>query len=130
MTPAELRVVREWLGLTGEALGRLVGVRDRTIRRWEAGQDVIPDGVRVDIEHLKATADEYVESLVEGLLGASKVVLITYRTNEDFWSEDPSRKPFPASYHRAISARVAQEVPGLSIVYALGLSVVVGRVTL
>ena len=65
MTPAELRVVREWLGLTGEALGLLIGVQDRTVRRWEAGQDRIPDGARLDIERLEFFAVAAVDALVE-----------------------------------------------------------------
>jgi transcriptional regulator with XRE-family HTH domain len=118
MTPAELRVIREWLGLTGEALGQLVGVQDRTIRRWESGQDRIPDGARLDIEHLESLATEAVEALTSQLRDAAEISTLTYRTNEDFWAHRPALAQYPASWHRAIIARVAHEVPGLEIGYA------------
>jgi DNA-binding transcriptional regulator YiaG len=117
MTPAELRVVREWLGLTGEALALLLGVQDRTVRRWEAGQIIIPDGARLEIEQLEAQADTIVEEQVLALNDARDPVTMTYRTNEHYWQHHPEQEPRPASWHRAITARIAQEVPGLSIVY-------------
>lgn len=120
MTPAKLLVTREWLGLTGETLGQIIGVQDRTIRRWEAGQSPIPHGAFADIERLVAATDALVEQHVNRLLDTDEVVLRTYRTNDDYWEEDLTRKPFPAQYHRAIAARVAHEVPGLSIVYSRG----------
>jgi len=117
MTPAELRVVREWLGLTGEALGALIGVQDRTVRRWEAGQDRVPEGARLDIERLEDMAAAAVGAVVDQLADAREVRMLTYRTNDDFWAHRPELAPHPASWHRAIAARVAQEVPGLAIDY-------------
>ena len=43
MTPAEMREVREGLGLTQAALAELFGVHIRTVRRWEAGH-MVPRG--------------------------------------------------------------------------------------
>src|SRR5690606_40083818 len=37
MTPAEFRVVREFLGLTPEWLAAHLGVSGRTVRHWEQG---------------------------------------------------------------------------------------------
>jgi len=65
MTDAELRVVREYLGLTGEALAAILGVDNRTIRRWEAGTHEIPDGAREQIERIEAMAAEMVTRAVE-----------------------------------------------------------------
>src|SRR5690606_819281 len=47
MTPAEFRVVREFLGLTPEWLAAHLGVSGRTVRHWEQGKYAIPDGVRL-----------------------------------------------------------------------------------
>ena len=115
MTPAKLRVVREWLGLTGEALSQVIGVQDRTIRRWEAGQVRIPDGARLDIERVGADADAEVAALVTQMSNAADVVALTYRTNAEFWAHRPELAPFPACWHHAIVARVEQEVPHLAI---------------
>jgi transcriptional regulator with XRE-family HTH domain len=50
-TPAEIREAREALGLSTEALARMVLVDDgSTIRRWEAGTHVVPGPVSVLLE--------------------------------------------------------------------------------
>lgn len=48
MTPAEFRAARESLGLTGEALARVLHVNgSRIIRKWEAGEARVPGPVEV-----------------------------------------------------------------------------------
>jgi DNA-binding transcriptional regulator YiaG len=48
MTPADLKSIRESLGLSAKAFARLVQVEsDRTVRRWEAGDRDIPGPVIV-----------------------------------------------------------------------------------
>jgi hypothetical protein len=39
-----------------------------------------------------------------------------YRSDEEYHAAHPE-VPFPASWHRAVVARIAQEVPGLAIAY-------------
>lgn len=115
MTPAELKVVREFLGLSGAALGVRLDVSDRTIRHWEEGKYPIPDGVRLAVERLEAMTGELVSELIDKLMDAPDPVLVTFRSDE----ECPTIHgiTLPASWHRAVAARVAQEVPGLSITY-------------
>ncbi|GAA1011538.1 helix-turn-helix domain-containing protein [Streptomyces thermogriseus] len=117
MTPAELRVVREFLGFTPESLAEHLKVSARTVRHWEAGKYKIPDGVRLEIEKLEAQTAKYVEAVIEQLMDLPDPAVVTYRTDAEYKATDPS-SPFPASWHRAVIARVAQEVPALSIVYA------------
>jgi len=116
MTPAELKVVREYLGLSSAALAKYLGVSDRTVRHWEAGKYPIPDGVRLEVEKLEAYTAEFVASVVEKVMDISDPVVVTYRTDEEYHAAHPEI-PLPASWHRAVIARVAQEVPGLSIVF-------------
>ena len=116
MTPAELKVVREFLGLSSAALAKYLGVSDRTVRHWEAGKYPIPDGVRLEIEKLEAYTAEFVAGVVEKLMDIPDPVVVTYRTDEEYHAAHPEI-PLPASWHRAAIARVAQEVPGLSIVF-------------
>jgi hypothetical protein len=114
MTPAELRVVREFLGLSPEWLGVHLGVSGRTVRHWEYGKYAIPDGVRLEIEKLEAQTGEYVGAVVDQLMDLPDPVIVTYRTDAEYRSADPG-SPLPASWHRAVIARVAQEVSSLSI---------------
>ncbi len=112
MTPAEFRVIREYLGLTGDWLAAHLGVSGRTVRHWEAGKYPIPDGVRLAIERFEWETASLVGLLVEGLNRTGDRVIVTYRSDEEYQSVE-SRPARLASWHRAVVARVAQEVPGL-----------------
>lgn len=113
MTDAEMRVVREFLGVTPEWLAEHLAVSARTVRHWEAGKFAIPDGVRLSVEQLEGVADQQVAVAVELLNDAAGPVLGLPRHDSDC----PPECPFPAGWHRAIAARVALEVPGLSMRY-------------
>ncbi|MGI5273146.1 helix-turn-helix domain-containing protein [Nonomuraea sp. CA-218870] len=114
MTDAELKVVREFLGVTGDWLADHLGVSPRTVRHWEQGKYPIPDGVRLTIENLEATAAQQVSAAIELLNDAPDAAMAIPRTEADC----PPECPWPPSWHRAVAARIAQEVPGLSIVYS------------
>ena len=116
MTPAEFRVARESMGMSGPWLAAHLGVSDRTQRHWEAGRYPIPDGVRLEIERLLADTDQHVTAHIERMMGMPDPVMITYATDEQYHAAHPD-SPYPASWHRAVAARVSREVPGLSIAY-------------
>lgn len=116
MTAAELKVVREFLGLTGDWLAQHLGVSPRTVRHWEAGKYDIPDGVRLAVEDLEARTGEFISGVVEKLMDLPDPGVITYRDDAEYKAARPESE-FPASWHRAVVARVAQEVPGLSIAF-------------
>ncbi|MFI6496930.1 helix-turn-helix domain-containing protein [Nonomuraea typhae] len=111
MTDAELKVVREWLGLSLQWLADHLGVSLRTVQHWEQGKYAIPDGVRLTVEQLETTAAQQVTAGVTMLMDVPDPVLGLPR-------ECPADCPWPPSWHRAIAARIAQEVTGLSMVYA------------
>lgn len=117
MTPAEFKVVREFLGLTGDWLAGHLGVSPRTVRHWEAGKYDIPDGVRLEMESLEARTGAFVGSIVVKLMDLPEPGVITYRDDAEYHAAHPE-SPFPASWHRAVVARISQEVPGLSIAFA------------
>lgn len=117
MTPAEFKVVREWLGLTGDWLAEHLGVSPRTVRHWEQGKYAIPDSVRLRIEDLEARTAQFADGIAEQLMDVPDPAVITYRDDDEYHAAHPDIT-FPASWHRAVIARVAQAVPGLSIVYA------------
>ncbi|MFF7558279.1 helix-turn-helix domain-containing protein [Streptomyces olivaceus] len=117
MTSAELRVVREYLGLTPEWLAGHLKVSARTVRHWEAGKYAIPDGVRLEIEDLERRTGEFVSGIIDQLMDLPDPGVVTYRDDEEYHAAHPGIG-FPASWHRAVVARVAQEVPALSIAFA------------
>ena len=108
MTPAEFAMVRAHLGLTGEWLAEYLGVALRTVRRWEQGAAAIPDGVRAQVEELEAITAEQVAALVSALRGASEVTLGVPQATAG---------GFPARWWLMVAARVAEEVPGLTVRY-------------
>lgn len=116
MTPAEFRVVREFLGLTGDWLAGHLNTSPRTVRHWEAGKYLIPDGVRLELEDLEQRTAEFVAGAVEKLLDMPDPGLVVYRSDAEYHAAVPD-SPFPASWHRAVVARIALEVPALAISY-------------
>lgn len=116
MTDAEFRVVREFLGLTGDWLAGHLGVSARTVRHWEQGKFAVPDGVRLAIEDLERRTGEFIGAVVEQVMDVADPVVLVYRSDGEYHQAHPEIA-FPASWHRAVVARVAQEVPGLSITY-------------
>lgn len=122
MNAAEFKVVREFLGLTGDWLAARLGVSGRTVRSWEQGKYDIPDGVRLEIEDLERRTGEFVSGIVDKLMDLPDPGVVTYRSDAEYKSAHPDAE-FPASWHRAVTARVAQEVPGLRIAYATDVAV-------
>jgi Domain of unknown function (DUF1870). len=117
MTAAELRTIREWLGLTGDALAEWLGVQPRALRRWEAGTYRIPDGVRLNVEELEAHTATQVDVAVGQLMDVPDPTVVVYHDDDAFWTAHPEAKPLTAQWHRRVVARAAQEVPGLGIDY-------------
>lgn len=116
MTDAEFRVAREFLGVTGDWLAAHLGVSSRTVRHWEQGKYPIPDGVRLAMEDLEQRTAEFVGALVEKLMDVPDPVVLVYRSDDEYHAAHPEVE-FPASWHRAVVARIAQEVSGLRIEY-------------
>jgi hypothetical protein len=116
MTDAEFKVVREYLGLTGDWLAEHLGVSGRTVRHWEQGKYPIPDGVRLAMEDLEARTGEFVAGVAKQLMDVPDPGVITYRTDAEYHAAHPEIG-LPASWHRAVVARIAQEVPALAIAY-------------
>lgn len=116
MTPAEFKVVREFLGLTGDWLAEHLSVSGRTVRHWEQGKYPIPDGVRLAIEDLEQRTGEFIGAIVDKLMDLPDPGVVTYRDDAEYHAAYPE-SPFPASWHRAVVARIAQEVPALAIAY-------------
>lgn len=116
MTAAAFKTTREMLGLSDGWLADYLGVSSRTVRNWEAGKYPVPHGVAVQLDGLKREARAEVDRLVAGLYGKPAPRLATYRNDDDYKAANPGSK-FPASWHRAVVARVALQVPAAGVVY-------------
>lgn len=116
MTDAEFRVVREYLGLTGDWLANHLGVSPRTVRHWEQGKFAIPDGVRLEMERMEHDTAQYVADVAHKLMDMPDPGVYVYRTDAEFHADVPDAD-WPASWQRAVIARIAYEVPTLRIAY-------------
>lgn len=116
MDGGELQTVREYLGLTIEALAGILGVNPRTVRSWEAGRDPIPERIRVEVEDIELSTAEAVGELAAALHDARDASVRVYRRDEDMWAARPDTAHLPARWWRHVVARACEEVPGVVIV--------------
>lgn len=56
MTPHQLRATLQRLGLTAGAFARALDVNDRTVRRWQDGDVVIPRAIVLLLDAWEADA--------------------------------------------------------------------------
>lgn len=115
MTGGELQTVREYLGLTGQALAGILGVNPRTLRSWEQGRDPVPVRVREEIEAIEADTARAVGEVVAALQDARDPAVVVYRTDEDLWAARPGTEHLTARWWRHVVARAVTEVPGVAI---------------
>lgn len=118
MTDAELRTIREWLGVTGDWLAGHLQVNPRTVRDWEQGRRPVPDRIRIAIEELEAVTGHAVGEAVTQLGDVPDPVAVVYRDDEEYHAAHPEMSAWPASWHRRVVARAALEVPALAIEYS------------
>lgn len=117
MTSAKFRVVREFLGLTGDWLAQHLHVSSRTVRHWEQAKYPVPDGVMIALECLKHETGAFIGACVDELLDIPDPGIVVYRNDAEYHAANPEIT-WPASWHRTVVARIALEIPGLRIVYA------------
>lgn len=118
MTPADLKIRREALGLSGEDLAARCEVQARAVRRWEGGTTPVPDFVDDVLLDLEVFTDRLVEGNVAEILkridglGPDEVVEIpAFATDQDLWDAMPEAKPLPAMWFRRVLWRVAERLP-------------------
>lgn len=116
MSGAELRCTRECLGLTTRWLAQHLSVAERSVHRWEAETQRIPEGVADEVQRLSALTYEARSELTDKMFDLPEFCVITYRSDGDYRAHEPE-SDWPASWHRALCARLADEVTGLRISY-------------
>jgi transcriptional regulator with XRE-family HTH domain len=84
MSPAELLVIREFLGLSRDALAALLDVPSDSVARWESGYTPVPDGARLAVERIEAATATTVSARINAAMDAPDPALVTYRTDEEY----------------------------------------------
>jgi DNA-binding XRE family transcriptional regulator len=115
MKPAEFRCLYEYLGLTPSWLAQFLNVEEDTVVRWEDGLEPIPESAAVDLIGVARTTSELAQKLATDLRWGGTV--ITYRSDAEFRAADPYGLNYPASWHRAVAARVADRAFDVTIDY-------------
>lgn len=108
LTAAEVRTIREGLGVTADWLADHLGIQIRTVQRWEAGQNTIKPFAVEALLTLEGQAAEQVAEHVAALTGTKLPPVLAV--------EDTCSPDWPAGWQRMIAFRVRQEIPGLRIV--------------
>lgn len=118
MTPAELKTIRESLGLPLQWVATQAKVQLRTAQYWESGKTPVPD----DVAQMMIGLDEQFWQLVADYLTQVKeiadessslpeeIVLLRYRTDADLWRFHPDFRPIPASAHAALLSRMRRKL--------------------
>lgn len=114
MTPAELKTLRESLGLPVQWLAEQAGVQRRSVEYWESGRSRVPDDVA---ERLLALDQQFAEATRQALAVVDEqtaaqgqaprtVYLYRYRDEAALWAARPDMQGLPVTAHAALLARV------------------------
>lgn len=113
MTGAELRTLRDSLGLSAEQVAGMAGVKGRTVQRWEVDDWPVPQDVAELLQRLDALLERAVLGAVDGLQAAQEgrgapqeVLLLRYRSAEDLARYRPDMAELPPAVHGALVDRV------------------------
>ncbi|TAL87484.1 MAG: DUF1870 family protein [Candidimonas sp.] len=118
MTSAELKTIRESLGLSLQWVADQAHVQLRTAQYWESGRNQVP----ADVAQMLTALDEQLWGVVAETLkqvqtlaeqsGAlpEQIALIRYRNDADLWAFRPDFKPMPVGTHAALLSRVRRKL--------------------
>lgn len=122
MTSAELKTMREAVGLTVPELAALADVQERTVRYWESGRNQVPEDVTDLVSRIDAMLNSLVAQTVDLVRSKIKahgkpigITLLRYRENADLWRFRPDFKPLPTTTHGALLARTRAALADLHV---------------
>lgn len=114
MTPAEFKTLRESLGLTTAWLADRFNVSERSVQRWDNGDSPVPDAIAGELLDIEDCAEERADDALEQLR-AHDGAEIEYQVPRV--DEDVPNASFPASFYRAVAARVRAGNADVRLVY-------------
>ena len=104
MSPAELKTKREALGLSQQWLANRVGVRIRTIQRWEAGDQTPPNDVQDEILKVEMLKKNEVSRILVKARTQKETptLLFRYKTEEELWIHSPTFHSLPVTTYALV----------------------------
>jgi predicted transcriptional regulator len=112
MTSAELKTLREALGLSVAWVAACAGVQRRTVEYWEAGRMAVPADVEKTIRAIdfqfNHAANQALAVAIENRDKYGKPTTIDirrYRTDEALWAAVTDMYGFPVTAHAALLDR-------------------------
>lgn len=118
MSLAEFSCLCEFLGLSPEWLAARLNVGIDEVTRWTVAGQPVPDSAANEITSLATMTAKLVHQLATTHQWGGRIV--TYRNDTEFREADPFGLTYPASWHRALAARVADRCVDVQIDYPAG----------
>ena len=112
MNSPTFRAIREYLGLPASWCADRFDVQERTIRKWDQGESLIPAGVAASMYEIARQTSEFVDQQALLLRGDHPPVFDLPRTPRDLAGMTPVND-FPLDWWRSVGARLVEQVPGL-----------------
>lgn len=109
---AQLRVVREHLGLSRPQLATILGISTGVIADWEDGRDKTPIHLEQRLRTITSNTEQHLDAYTDIYKPGDTV--LTYRTDADYQRHDPTGL-YTASWHRQLCGRLLDAVPNLTI---------------
>lgn len=121
MTGAELKALREYLGLSWSWLAEYLQCDERRLQRMELDQELVPNAIAGAVEDLYDETSDFVDRMVDKYrqkveAHGDGVEFPTYRTDGEYQRANKHGR-FQARWHRMVAQRVADAVPGVVLVY-------------
>lgn len=115
MTDAELRSVRENLGMPIRELAQVLRVKEEDITSMEHGTIPVPADLEAKVIKIERVTEEYVQRL--GVESKARGFIETYRFNAEMAARVPEYSSFGSMWHRSCALRVQEELPDLPMRY-------------
>lgn len=110
MSGAELKTIREYLGLPASWLATKAEVRERTVNYWESGKTPVPSDVADIVDDLLEKRKRSVKEallLIDDLIKKRgrvphAVTLRRFKHELELWQAHPEMNGLPVTYHASI----------------------------
>lgn len=118
ITAAELKTLRESLGLTSQWIADMACVKLRTAQYWESGRMTVPLDVSTKLKEIdlllnlkvKEAINGYVNALINQYGRSIEIPLVRYRTDIELWRYVPAMEGLPLTTYAVYLARLQKDL--------------------